>query len=121
MALRSAGQSDLVHAGAHALNVLRLERGFRSWGHDMGPRDTSLEAASGFAVAWPKNQSFRGRDALLRQRARGLTRRLVSLTTDMAAWPHGHKPIYRNGQLAGGGHISGLFAHAEPICCVGVD
>ncbi|WP_299613691.1 glycine cleavage T C-terminal barrel domain-containing protein [uncultured Tateyamaria sp.] len=45
------------------------------------------------AVQWPVG--------MLRQRERGLTRRLVSLTTDIAAWPHGHNPIYRNGQLAG--------------------
>lgn len=92
---------ELVFAGANALNTARLEKGFRSWGHDMGPRETPLEAGLGFAVAWSKNQSFRGRDALLRQRDTGISKRLVSMTLDGHAWPTGHHPVFRNGQLAG--------------------
>ncbi len=96
-----AASPEIVCAGANALNTARLEKGFRSWGHDMGPRETPLEAGLGFAVAWEKNQSFQGRDALLRQREAGIAKRLVSLTIAEDAWPVGHHPLYRDGVLVG--------------------
>ncbi|MBE1281694.1 MAG: FAD-dependent oxidoreductase [Rhodobacteraceae bacterium] len=89
----------IVHAGAHALNACRLEKGFRSWGHDMGPRETPLEAGLGFAIDW--NKPFRGRDALETQRAMGLGKRLLSFTLPGDSWATGHQPLYRNGVLAG--------------------
>ncbi len=74
--LDEAGDA-LTPAGFHALNSLRLEKGFRHWGHDIGPTDTPLEAGLGFAVSFDKPVLFIGREALLRQRERPLTRRLV--------------------------------------------
>ena len=59
------GPQGLVHAGYHALNSLRLEKAYRSWGHDIGPDDTPLEAGLGFAVSWDKGP-FTGREALAR-------------------------------------------------------
>ena len=97
----TAAVPGLVSAGANALNCARLEKGFRSWGHDMGPRETPLEAGLGFAVSWSKPQSFRGREALLRQRDAGIGKRLISMTLDGDAWPTGHHPVYRDGKLAG--------------------
>jgi len=49
------------------MNTLRLEAGYRHWGHDITDEDTPLEAGLGFAVGWDK-PSFRGRDALLANR-----------------------------------------------------
>jgi glycine cleavage system aminomethyltransferase T/glycine/D-amino acid oxidase-like deaminating enzyme len=62
----------LVHAGYHALNSLRIEKGYRHWGHDITDEDTPLEAGLGFAVKLDKGGGFIGRDALLRQREAGL-------------------------------------------------
>src|SRR5258706_13446450 len=64
-------------AGYHALNSLRMEKGYRHWGHDITPDDTPLEAGLGFAVAWNKPDGFIGKDALVRQREAGVSRRLV--------------------------------------------
>eukprot|EP01041_Mallomonas_annulata_P027922 gene27922-49662_t len=66
----------LVHAGYHALNSLRMEKGYRHWGHDITDEDTPLEAGLGFAVKLNKPGGFIGRDALLRQKAEGLKQRL---------------------------------------------
>ena len=96
-----AAAPGIVPAGGIALNVSRLEKGFRSWGHDIGLTDTPLEAGMGFAVAWDKVGGFRGREALLRQREAGLKRRLVLLGFDGDAWPSAHHAIYRDGTLAG--------------------
>ncbi len=64
-ALVAAGEAfGLRHAGYHALNSLRTEKGYRHWGHDITTDETPLEAGLGFAVAWDKQGGFIGRDAL---------------------------------------------------------
>jgi len=59
---------SLRHAGYHALDSLRMEKGYRSWGHDIFGGDTPLEAGLGFAVAWDKPGGFIGREALSKQK-----------------------------------------------------
>jgi 4-methylaminobutanoate oxidase (formaldehyde-forming) len=91
----------LRHAGYHAMDSLRLEKGYRSWGHDIGPDDTPLEAGLGFAVAFQK-EGFTGREALLRQRDAPLARRLVLFTLDdPEPLLLGDEPIWRDGALVG--------------------
>jgi len=74
----------LRHAGLKALSSLRMEKGYRDYGHDIDNTDTVLEAGLGFAVALDKPGGFIGRDAVAAQRAAGpLARRLVQvLLTD---------------------------------------
>ena len=74
----------LRHAGLKALSSLRMEKGYRDYGHDIDNTDTVLEAGLGFAVALDKPGGFIGRDAVLAQKAAGpLTKRLVQvLLTD---------------------------------------
>jgi 4-methylaminobutanoate oxidase (formaldehyde-forming) len=68
----------LRHAGLKALASLRMEKGYRDYGHDIDNTDSVLEAGLGFAVALDK--PFRGRDAVLALKSRGpLTRRLVQV------------------------------------------
>ena len=64
------------------MNACRIEKGYRHWGHDIGPEDDPLDAGLGFCVAWDKPGGFIGREALLRARARRATRRLVQLRLD---------------------------------------
>jgi 4-methylaminobutanoate oxidase (formaldehyde-forming) len=99
-ALTAAG--DVTPAGFAALESLRLEKGYRAWGHDLSPRETPLEAGLGFTVAWDKPGGFLGRDALLAQRARGPAQRLLLFAleeTPLMAW--GEEPIYRDGACVG--------------------
>ena len=101
----------LAHAGYHALDSLRLEKGYRSWGHDLSPADTPLEAGLGFAVAFDKKPAFIGRDALMRQRAEGIARRMFLFTLDDAAYSLFHdEPIYADGEIVGR-ISSGAFGH----------
>jgi len=99
-------QMNLVSAGLLALDSCRLEKGYRHWGHDMGPEDTPLEVGLGFAVAWNKKENFLGQEALLRQRDAGLDRRLVLFQVpddDGGNVPlilH-DEPVYRNGKRVG--------------------
>ena len=70
----------LRHAGLKALSSLRMEKGYRDYGHDIDNADTVLEAGLGFAVALDKPVGFIGRDAVVAQRAAGPpTRRLVQV------------------------------------------
>ena len=101
----------LVHAGYHAMNSLRLERGYRHWGHDLGEEDTPIEAGLQYAVAFSKPQGFIGSDALQRQRETGTRRRLVNLRLE-ADGPllYHNEPIWRNGEIVGR-TTSGMFGH----------
>ncbi len=93
------------HAGYHALDSLRSEKAYRSWGHDISGGDTPLEAGLSFAVAWDKPGGFIGREALLRQREQGVRRRLVHFTLDDPQTLAYHdEPIYRDGEQVG--HLS---------------
>jgi 4-methylaminobutanoate oxidase (formaldehyde-forming) len=70
----------LRHAGLKALSSLRMEKGYRDYGHDIDNTDTVLEAGLGFAVALDKPGGFIGRDAVAAQKAAGpLSRRLVQV------------------------------------------
>lgn len=102
----------LVHAGFHAMNSLRLEKGYRHWGHDITDEDTPLEAGLGFAVAYDKPGGFIGRDALLAQKEAGITRRLVQFRLDDPTPLLYHdEPIFRDGHLVG--HTtSGMYGHS---------
>src|SRR6185312_3750124 len=101
--LAGAGASfGLVHAGYHALNSLRIEKAYRHWGHDITDEDTPLEAGLGFAVSWDKAGGFIGREALLRQRSRGVTRRLASFAlSDPNKLLYHNEPIWRDDVLVG--------------------
>jgi glycine cleavage system T protein len=107
----AAGEElGLRHAGYHAMDSLRLEKGYRSWGHDIGSDDTPLEAGLGFAVAFQK-RAFTGREALLRQRDTPLARRLVMFALDDAGpLLLGDEPIWRDGALVGR-ITSGAYGH----------
>jgi 4-methylaminobutanoate oxidase (formaldehyde-forming) len=98
-------------AGYHALNSLRIEKAYRHWGHDISDEDTPLEAGLGFAVGWEKAGGFLGREALLKQRASGVRRRLAAFALGRAdRLLYHNEPIWRNGELVGK-ISSGMFGH----------
>jgi heterotetrameric sarcosine oxidase gamma subunit len=70
----------LEHTGLKALSSLRMEKGYRDYGHDIDNTDSVLEAGLGFAVAFDKPGGFIGREAVLAKKAAGpLTRRLLQV------------------------------------------
>ncbi|MDH3692175.1 MAG: FAD-dependent oxidoreductase, partial [Gammaproteobacteria bacterium] len=78
-ALLSAGSDlGLIHFGARALNSLRLEKSFGAWTREFTPDYTPLEARLEHFVDLRKND-FIGRDAVLMEKERGASRRLVTL------------------------------------------
>jgi 4-methylaminobutanoate oxidase (formaldehyde-forming) len=111
-AIVAAGASlGLRDAGYHALDSLRIEKGYRHWGHDVSTDDTPLEAGLGFAVAFDKGCDFIGRDALLGQRERGVDRRLVGFCLEDPEPLLMHdEPIWRDGRMVGQ-VSSGSYGH----------
>ena len=111
-AVVEAGEDlGLRHAGYHAMDSLRVEKAYRSWGHDLGCEDTPLEAGLGFAVRLDKRAPFTGRDALLAQREKPLTRRLlVFVLDDPEPLLYHDEPIWRDGALVGR-IASGAYGH----------
>ena len=110
--LVEAGRSvELKHCGYHALNSLRMEKGYRHWGHDIGDEDTPLEAGLGFAVAWDKPDGFLGRDALLEKRRQGVRKRLVQfLLEDPEPLMNHDEPIWCD-DVRVGRTTSAMFGH----------
>jgi aminomethyltransferase len=74
--LQEGTDAGVVPAGLHALGALRLEAGSRLYGADIDETTSVLEAGLEAIVAWDKGE-FIGRAALVEQKAKGLTRRLV--------------------------------------------
>lgn len=107
---------DLAHAGYHALNSLRMEKGYRHWSHDITDEDTPLEAGLGFTVKFDKPNSFIGRDALLRQKDEGVRKRLVQFRLeDPEPLLYHNEPIWRDNKIVG--HItSGAYGHSLGAC-----
>ena len=104
--------------GLHAVDSLRLEKGYRHWSGDITPDDTPLEAGLGFCVRLDKDD-FIGREALLRQRHEGPKRRLVVFTLeDPEPLIYHDEPIYRNGELISE-NTHGAYAHMMG-CAIGM-
>ncbi len=102
-ALMRAGEPHgIVNAGYRAIESLRLEKGYRAWGADIGPDYTPLEAGLGWAVDLKSERMFIGRDALVAQRERPLTKMLATFTVpDRDIVLLGRETIYRDDARVG--------------------
>ena len=113
---RNGDRFGLRLAGFHAMNALRLEAGYRHWGHDISDEDTPLEAGLGFAIAWDKPVEFIGREALLKQRGETLTKRLIQFRVeDPDLISYHDDPIFRNSVYVGR-TTGGMWSHTQDRC-----
>ena len=110
----AGGAVGLGHGGYFAINSMRMEKGYRHWGHDIGIEDTPLEAGLGFAVSYDKPGGFIGRDALMRQRDAGRPRkRLIQVSLEGSAnapYLHHDEPLLMDGEIVGS-ITSGAYGH----------
>jgi len=83
--------------GLGARDTLRLEMCYPLNGSDLSPDHTPMEAGLSIFVDLQK-PGFIGRDALVKQRAEGVKRRLVPFKMkDKSPPPRAHYPIHKNG------------------------
>ncbi|MGA8248268.1 MAG: FAD-dependent oxidoreductase [Nocardioides sp.] len=96
-----AGGESVRPVGLKALASLRMEKGYRDYGHDIDNTDCPLDVGLGFAVAW--DTDFRGKEALLARKASfPSTSRLVQVRLrDPEPLLHHAEPILRGGDVVG--------------------
>lgn len=95
-ALLDAGAADgLVPAGLGARDTLRLEKAYPLYGHELDDTTTPLEAGLEWVTKFSK-PDFIGRDVLLKQKERGVERKLVGLEMLEPGIARGGYPLFKN-------------------------
>jgi len=100
-------------AGLGARDTLRLEAGLPLHGHELGGGITSLQANLGWVLGLNKDQ-FQGKEAVLREKASGVTKKLVGLFTEGRRPPREGSSILKNGSAIGSvtsGNFSPVLEH----------
>jgi aminomethyltransferase len=87
-------------AGLGARDSLRLEMGMALYGNDIDDTVTPLEANLGWIVKLQKGD-FTGREALVRQKAAGVTRKLVGFTSSEKVFPRHGYAVFCSGEPSG--------------------
>ena len=87
-------------AGVFAQTSMRIEKGFRSYGHDLDTDNSPLEPGLGFAV--DLNKPFIGRDAYLaRAKSQSAASMVSLLLDDEQAVALGNEPVCLDGVIVG--------------------
>ena len=77
LAIKQEGKKYQIRdVGLHAVNSLRLEKGYRHWGHDIAAEDNLFEAGLSF-TAKPDASDFIGKDALSEINVKGPEKKLM--------------------------------------------
>ncbi len=97
-ALTASG--EVTPAGLGCRDSLRLEMGMALYGNDLDDTVTPLEASLGWLVKLKKGD-FVGRDALVRQKEHGITRKLVGFTLGERSFPRHGYPVFASGFPSG--------------------
>lgn len=110
--LMQAGvKAGIKACGLGSRDLLRLEVGYLLYGNDIDERTTPLEAGAAFAVDFTKGE-FIGSQALLEQKQKGPTRKLVAFELLQKGVPRHEMKILADGQEIGvvtSGNLSPLL------------
>ncbi len=107
---RMLAEAGVAPAGLGARDTLRLEAGMNLYGSDMDETTTPLESGLAWTVAFePVDRRFIGREALERQLAEGIRRRLVGVVLDGKGMLRSHQRVACGGS-ADGEITSGSFS-----------
>jgi len=90
---------DISHCGMLSMDIMRMEKGYLHWGHDMSPEENQYEAGLSFAISFKKNINFIGKKAITRIKNGKIKKKMVMLTL-------------KDSQPG-----SPLLLHDEPIYC----
>jgi aminomethyltransferase len=99
--LMAAGEEfGIKPAGLGARNTLRLESAMALYGHEIGATITPWEANLGWIVKLDKGD-FVGRDALVKQKEQGITRRLIGFEMQARGIGRDGYEVQVDGEAAG--------------------
>ena len=88
--------------GLGARDTLRLEMGFCLYGNDLSDTTSPLEAGLGWITKFTEGKNFTARAILEKQKAEGLTRKLVAFEmVDRGIPRHGYKLVNAEGEEIG--------------------
>ena len=110
-------------AGLGARDTLRLEAGLPLHGHELGPGITPLQAGLAWVVAFDKPE-FRGKQALIDERERGVERYLVGIATEGRRPPRSGCAVIVDGDTVGeitSGNFSPVLGHGIALAFVKPD
>ncbi|MCP4024408.1 MAG: FAD-dependent oxidoreductase, partial [Desulfobacteraceae bacterium] len=109
-ALMEAGKEfDIKMFGMHAMDSMRLEKGYLAWKSEMNVHHTPLETNIDWTVKLDKD--FIGKKGVEKQKADGIPLKLVCMTVDVKdSDPWGYNPIFAGDQRIGM-TSSGGFGH----------
>jgi glycine cleavage system aminomethyltransferase T/glycine/D-amino acid oxidase-like deaminating enzyme len=97
----SGRDRGLVAGGYKAVESLRLEKGYRAWGSDIGPESDPYQSGLGFCVKLDKG-GFIGRTALIERREKPAGSRLACIVLDdPRSVVLGSEPVRIDGEVVG--------------------
>jgi aminomethyltransferase len=91
-------EAGAVPIGLGARDSLRLEMAYALYGNEIDDSITPLEAGLAWIVKLDKGSPFSGAGALMAQKERGVTRRLVGFRTEGKTFPRHGYPVYFDGR-----------------------
>ena len=112
----------LSYSGMHTLDILRLEKKFLHWGHDITSENNPFESGLSFAVNFEKKENFIGRKALENIKNKPLKKRLELFSLKENYKPgkplllH-DEPIFKDDKIIGYTTSSNFsFCYKKNIC-----
>ncbi len=114
----------LTYSGMHALDILRLEKKFLHWGHDITSENNPYEAGLSFAVDFKKDINFIGKEALINIKNKPLNKKLELFSLKNNFQPgkplilH-DEPIYNKEKLVGYTTSSNYSFYYKKNICMG--
>jgi len=108
---RKLTEAGVKPCGLGARDTLRLEAGMNLYGHEMDETVSPLHANMAWTVVFePESRDFIGRDALLAQKAEGLTHKLVGLVIEGKGVLRAEQEVVCSGVEQKGIITSGTFS-----------
>lgn len=95
--LAAGKNEDVIPCGLGARDTLRFEAKLPLYGQELSVDISPLEAGIGFAVKLNKPADFIGKDALIKQKERGLSRKVVGIEMIDRGIPRHGYPVF-NGE-----------------------
>ena len=113
---------NLTYAGMHTLDILRLEKKFLHWGHDITSENNPFESGLSFAVNFKKKEKFIGRAALSKIKDKPLKNKLELFSLKYSFKPGDplllhDEPIFKGNKIIGYTTSSNFsFYYNKNIC-----
>ena len=80
--MEEGAKYGIINSGYRAIDSLSVEKGYKHWHQDLRHDDTPLESGLAFTCKLKSDTPFLGREALEKQKAEGLKKRIICLTLD---------------------------------------